>query len=82
MNKLNFIFGDISKVRKGDPYNLIFIYMKQYIYNSRCFSKDLSVSAIKEKLKYMYNLEKIMAVKNKRQKHFDTMWNAFKVLFL
>ena len=56
--------------------------MKQYIYNSRCFSKDLSVSAIKEKLKYMYNLEKIMAVKNKRQKHFDTMWNAFKVLFL
>lgn len=81
LNKLNFIFGDISKIRKGDPYNLIFLYTKQYIYNSGCFLKDLSLSAIKEKLKYMYNLEKIMAVKNKRQDHFDTMWNAFKELF-
>ena len=80
MTKSNFIFGDVSKLRKGDPYNLIFLYIKQYIYNCKCFGNVPSLPPMKEKLKYMYHLEKIIAVKNKRLTEFDKEWNIYKDL--
>ena len=80
MSKLSFIFGDVSKLKKSDPYNLIFMYIKQYIYSSKCFQNNPSIHAIKEKLKYMYYLEKIIAIKNQRVTQFEIQWNLFKDL--
>ena len=33
-----------------------------------------------EKLKYMYNIEKMIAVKNKCREIFDKLWEAFRFL--
>ena len=57
-NKTTSIFGETAWVRKGDPYNIIYLCIKQCIYNTRCFKKSLSSQALQEKLKDMYNIEK------------------------
>ena len=52
------LFGDVSHVYKGEISNLIFLCLKQYIYNTRYFQKVLSIHAVKKILKDLYNLEK------------------------
>jgi hypothetical protein len=37
--KTTFIFGETSRVCKGDPHNIIYLCNKQYIYNTRCSKK-------------------------------------------
>lgn len=80
LSKTKFIFGDVSKLKKGDPVNLIFLYIKQYIYNARCFCKELSTQALMKKLCYMFELERVTAVRLKQQQTFDTNWNPYKTL--
>ena len=82
MNKLNFLFGDLSKIFPNNPYHMIFLYIKQYMYNSRCFKKNLSLQAIIIKLKDMYKLESMIAAKNKKITEFDNVWNVFEKLLL
>ena len=74
---LNFVFGNTSKIYKGDPINTIFLYIKQYIYNNRCFQNPLSLPSLKERLKYMYILEKEVAVRNKSVANFQNYWNIY-----
>jgi hypothetical protein len=76
-NKTTFIFGETSRVCEGDPHNIIYLCVKQYIYDTRCFKKSLSFKALQEKLKDMYNIEKMLAVRNKCLAQFSQTWNIF-----
>lgn len=78
--KNNFLLGNIKHCCRGDPENNIILWMKQYIYNKKCFNKHLNVLEMKEKLKYMYNIEKMIAVKNKCLENFDKLWNCYRFL--
>ncbi len=78
--KTRFIFGNTSHVVKGEASNLIILSIKQYIYNTRCYKKKLSLHAFIAKLKDFYNLEKCIAVKNKTLEHFYKFWNPYRFL--
>ena len=60
--KTTFIFGETSRVCKGDPHNIIYLCVKQYIYNTRCFKKSLSFQTLQDK---------ILVVRNKCLAHFS-----------
>ena len=75
--KKNFLFGDFSKLSKGDKFNLIFLRIKQYIYNCRYFKKKLSLQAVQKAIKDLYGIEKQIAVKNHKLDDFNKMWNSF-----
>lgn len=77
---VNFIFGNTSKLLKGDPFNIIVLNIKQYIYNARYNDKVLSLPSVKEKLKYMYVTEKMLAVQNKYVTQFNKNWNMYERL--
>lgn len=79
-SKENFLFGNPSHVYKGNPENNILLWIKQFIYNAKIFNTALNIPGIKEKLKYMYNLEKIIAVKNENLDKFDQLWNIYDFL--
>jgi len=74
-NKTTFIFGEISRVCKTDPYNIIYLCIKQYIYNTRCLKKIFVFQVLQEKLKDMYNIEIMLAVRNKCLTQSSQTWN-------
>ena len=78
--KKYFVFGNIARMCKGDAHNMIYLCIKQYIYNTRYFKKPLCVQSAKEKLKYQYSLEKMIAVKNKSMNYFNHMWNNYETV--
>lgn len=79
--KQNMLLGNTEKIFRGDSQNSIFLWVKQYIYNTRYFKKDLSLHSVKEKLKYFYFLEKRIAVKNKSIPNFSKIWNSYDAMF-
>lgn len=44
-----FLFGNFSRMYKGDPRNNIFLRSKQYIYKSRYFKGEFSLTALIKK---------------------------------
>jgi hypothetical protein len=70
---------ETSRVRKGDPHNIIYLCIKQYIlyYNTKCLKKSLSFQALQGKLKDMYNIEKMLAVRNKCLAQFSQACKLF-----
>ena len=75
-----FLFGNTAKISKGNAENTLFLTIKQYIYNSRCFKKKLTINSVKEKMKYVYAMDKNIAMKNKCEHQFLREWNAFDIL--
>ena len=75
-----FLFGNTAKISKGNAENTLFLTIKQYIYNSRCFKKKLTINSVKEKIKYVYAMDKNIAMKNKCEHQFLREWNAFDIL--
>jgi hypothetical protein len=76
-NKTTFIFGETSRVCKGDPYNIIYLCIKQYIYNTRCLKKIFVFPSITRKIE-RYNIENMLAVRNKWLAQFSQTWNIYK----
>ena len=76
-----FLFGDTSKSSRGDAINLILIQIKQYIFNCKYFQKKLSLVTMQRKIQSLYNIEKSIAIKNKKNYFFNQIWNAFTLLF-
>ncbi|XP_063415179.1 uncharacterized protein LOC134697074 [Mytilus trossulus] len=75
-----FLFGNSAKISKGNAENTIFLTIKQYIYNSRCFKKNLTLNSVKEKMKYVYAMDKNIAMKNKCEHQFLREWNVFDII--
>ena len=76
-----FLFGDTSKSSRGDAINLILLQIKQYIFNCKYFQKKLSLVTMQRKIQSLYNIEKSIAIKNKKIDFFNQIWNAFTLLF-
>ena len=76
-----FLFGDTSKSSQGDAINLILLQIKQYIFNCKYFQKKLSLVTMQRKIQSLYNIEKSIAIKNKKIDFFNQIWNAFTLLF-
>ena len=61
--------------------NLILLQIKQYIFNCKYFQKKLSLVTMQRKIQPLYNIEKSIAIKNKKIDFFNQIWNAFTLLF-
>ena len=55
--------------------------IKQYIFNCKYFQKKLSLVTMQRKIQSLYNIEKSIAIKNKKIDFFNQIWNAFTLLF-
>ena len=55
--------------------------IKQYIFNCKYFQKKLSLVTMQRKIQSLYNIEKSIAIKNKKMDFFNQIWNAFTLLF-
>lgn len=75
-----FIFGNTAKFFNWEASNLILLCIKQYIYNTRCFQKNLSLQAVINKMRDFYYIEKCIAVKNKKLDLFYKLWNPYRFL--
>jgi hypothetical protein len=71
-----FLFGDTSKSSRGDAINLILLQIKQYIFNCKYFQKKLSLVTMQRKIQSLYNIEKSIAIKNKKIDFFNQIWTV------
>ena len=58
--------------------NFICLVVKQYIYRQRCLKKKLSFNEITTIISNMYNMEKYIAIKNRKIRKFNNKWNPEK----
>ena len=65
------LFGDTSKSSRGDAINIILLQIKQYIFNCKYFQKKLSLVTMQRKIQPLYNIEKSIAIKNKKIDFFN-----------
>jgi hypothetical protein len=72
-----FLFGDTSKSSRGDAINLILLQIKQYIFNCKYFQKNLSLVTMQKKIQSLYNIEKSIAIKNKKIDFFQPDMECF-----
>ena len=77
-----FLFGDTSKSSRGDAINLILLQIKQYIFNCKYFQKKLSLVTMQRKIQSQNNIEKSIAIKNKKNGFFSTRYGMLSLYCL
>ena len=75
IKKNNFLFGFLD--RKKTIQNKLILWLKYYIYTTRCKDKTLNVIAVISHLKTFYETQKYIAYRNGKKDHFDTCWNCW-----
>ena len=77
--KKSFLLGIYD--RNKDIQNVLFLWLKYYIYTSRCTERRLSVRFAVSFLNFFYVTQKFISYKNGDVEKFDALWNRWNQIF-
>ena len=79
ITKKSFILGFIEN--NSIVQNIIVLWLKYYVYTTRCAEKSLNLQAAISHMKLFYETQKFISYKNGEKEEFDTQWNGWNHLF-
>ena len=78
--KKDFILG--SHVRPENIKGLLSLQIKYFIYSTKCAGKNITLNGLISSIKYMYEINKQIAIKNNKKESFDEAWEVWTNLFM
>ncbi|XP_062599221.1 uncharacterized protein LOC134260692 [Saccostrea cucullata] len=79
ITKKSFILGYIEN--NTDIQNTIALWLKYYVYTSRCTKKSLNLCAAISQMKFYYEIHKFISYRNSGKEKFDAQWIRWNQLF-